>query len=462
MAIDVDKILKLMKGDEPQEFYEGIAKEHTKPREKLKDVSTLGTRENPVSISSLPKLMGCQKRAVYSLTQENISEDEKIIKGNYADDCIFFSLKGVPDAPLKKFLGVAYHQLTPKKQETIWVKCQKLSALIKNNVFGAPQLQYMQTPLLFEYHGIWFRGHVDLVTLHRGALFIFDIKFSGKKALENVTYYFLQLFGYKVGVEQLLLSSSELHEGTTPRVEIGGVINPNKGILKKDENTKENLVAVINSSLTLTDVCERVREIQTADEHRATMSYDCTWCNLCFSDPKETHFSELTQTSQVKDVVERIGEVQQEKQVQEVMSHVKNLSHLPRIGESKNVSNTETKRASSSNEQKREKGVQEKNSQSATIRQQVSKPISIRSDNNSADTPQEKQQTEQESQEKVTEKKASSETSATTDTSKAKKSKHTAKENKGDIVRDLLEDIELDLTQGEIDDVDVAFVAWDV
>lgn len=291
----ITDVLALFSGDENDQIYKGLAeKHHLSKKKKPVDISKLGTREEPISASLLPTLLGCEKRAFHNISNpKDLSKVEAIMKGNLSDDILFFLLQGVKEEVAKKFVGVAYPELATKK-DTIITKSLKLVEYVKNRVFGEVMPEYMQLDLIGKIGKFYYSGHPDLVTRKDGILYVHDFKYSGRHTIALFVAYYVQLFMYAKLIT--LISGIECR--------VGGIISTNK-ILKSDKFSVNDFAASGVSSIGIEDIERRIESLLHISDNKPaiiSMSDSCQFCRLCFENVKTKHESSAAISTSIKDL----------------------------------------------------------------------------------------------------------------------------------------------------------------
>lgn len=337
-----EDILQMMTGEEGEKLYEGIAKSHSESKKKPPvDRQTLGTKDNPLSASLVPTILGCQKRALFRIKDTtDISKKEPILKGNLSDDYIYFSLIGVTEPVLEKFVAVAYKELTEKKRATVITKTKRLVHYLKSGVLGEVKTVLMQQKLCYKIGNLWYSGHVDLATLLPGdkykylpVLRPFDFKYSGRDVATLSMTYYPQLYVYHILLQhwlkdisnrQKLMPGVYMERDLNICLQMGGIINTNK--IAYRNATLSNLVAKTSSpDIEFNLIEKQLEDLKAVDAGRpvsVSISNDCNFCGLCFKNVEQTHENAFKAHLAVEDM-ENVEEKEEPVKDETIVKHTK-------------------------------------------------------------------------------------------------------------------------------------------
>lgn len=311
--MNVSDILKACTGDEGENLYNAMAKSHAESRNKPPaDLTTIGTKDNPISISSIPTLLGCEKRAFFRLgTPTDLSNSKPVQKGNLSDDCIYFTLLGIDEAVQKKFFAASYNYiLSESERNTIIKKSVVVAKLLKSGALGEIRLDLCQKTIygrvseIGEFNNIlYFRGHPDIVTQRGKLLDLYDAKYSSKGATQLGIAYYLQLFYYAVALKQdtgLLVGKTGIL--SAQRAEIGAGKKPTEAhMIAYVDRVKDFSEILYNKIIKLRDAATRFNHLfsSSVDKTEAynvfdiTVGDDCLLCKKCFPKIETKHENEV-------------------------------------------------------------------------------------------------------------------------------------------------------------------------
>jgi len=250
------------------------------PENNIKDIKELGTKDNPIKASSTPALLGCSKRFTCRVLDNSFIESKATQKGSLAGNYIYLALNDFDYDEVLPILKKKATLLSETIKDNTIQKAKNLINFLKRNALGGKiRLDLMEKRMTYKLGKFWFSGAADFVIEDTHCLRVYDFKFTKKGVNQSFYDYSMQLLTLKA-----LLEKEQEKD-----VKIGGIIRINSFTSEFDTSLKAKAICSGNIMFSISDLENKLTEIQKSKEQSRTISETCIFCNKCFSEVKLAH-----------------------------------------------------------------------------------------------------------------------------------------------------------------------------